>query len=121
MIKRPSKIINGFGFLKDKNVIFIDLYTEKFVTYDGKVFEEFIKENNVDEDCILLSNREDDVVTPLLKFDLVNHKTKERIKAHLRPHEELITLCYKICIQLFKSLEEHEELTHELTGTGDLA
>ena len=114
MIKRPSKIINGFCFLKNKSVIFIDLITEKHVVYDDEVFKDFIKENNVTEDCILLSNKERDIVTPLLKFDLVANKSKERIKAHYRSHDELISLCYKICIQFFKSLKE-TELSDELT------
>lgn len=99
----PSKkIINGFGFLKDETVIFIDLITERSEKYEMRSFQKFITDNSVDPYCIFLANREEGFVTPLFKYKLTSSKTKDPIKASSRSHNDLIDLCYKVCIEMFK-------------------
>jgi len=99
--KKENKIINGFCFLNNENVIFVDLVTEKTENYHISFFNKFIEENNIDEYCIFLSNREGGIVTPLYKYKLQTAKSNTPIKSNSRSIEELITLCFKVCIEMF--------------------
>ena len=101
----PKKNINGFCYLDDKVVIFVDLLTEKKFRYSLSEFGSFIKENDINNTCIFLANREDGVITPLYKYSLTvkNKKTGETkdIIAKDRHVDQLINVCYKICIKLY--------------------
>jgi hypothetical protein len=100
--KKESKIINGFCFLNGDKVIYVDLVTERTDDYNIKYFNKFIEENNIDEYCIFLANREGGLVTPLYKYKLQTAKTKINIKASSRSIDELVTLCFKVCIEMFQ-------------------
>jgi hypothetical protein len=104
-MENPQKIINGFCYLKDDSVVFVDLYTDKSENYKRRYFDKFINDNDIDEYCIFLSNREGGLVTPLFKYKLNSVKTKERIKANTKTNDDLIDLCYKICIEMFKKAD----------------
>jgi hypothetical protein len=97
-----SKIINGFCFLKEDSVVFVDLISERTENFKKSFFQKFIDENNIDEYCIFLANREGGFVTPLYKYKLQTAKSKINIKASSRSIDEMITLCYKVCIEMFQ-------------------
>ena len=101
-MQKSTKIINGFGYVKGEVIYFIDLYTEKLFLYKIEVFKKFMDENAVDECCIFLSNRENGEVTPLYKYKLINFKTKLPVQASTKTHDELIDMCYRVCIEMFK-------------------
>jgi hypothetical protein len=102
MEKKESKIINGFCFLNGDKVIYIDLVTERADNYNISYFNKFIEENNIDDNCIFLANRDGGFVTPLYKYKLQTTKSKINIKASSRSIDDLITLCYKVCIEMFQ-------------------
>lgn len=102
MEKKESKIINGFCFLNNDKVIYIDLVTERADNYNISYFKKFIEENNIDDNCIFLANRDGGFVTPLYKYKLQTTKSKINIKASSRSIDEMITLCYKVCIEMFQ-------------------
>lgn len=99
---KSSKIINGFCFLKDDSVVFVDLVTEKTENYRKSFFDKFITDNSIDDFCIFLANREGGYVTPLYKYKLQTAKSKTPIKSSTRSVDELVTLCYKVCIEMFQ-------------------
>jgi hypothetical protein len=99
---KPSKIINGFCFLKEESVVFVDLISERTENFKKSFFQKFIDENDIDENCIFLANREGGFVTPLYKYKLQTAKSKINIKASSRSIDEMITLCYKVCIEMFQ-------------------
>jgi hypothetical protein len=100
-IENKPLIINGFCFIEKQKVIFVDLVTERTENYRIGSFEKFIKDNNIDEFCIFLSNKNDGIVTPLYKYSLQTVKSKTNVKANERSIDDLITLCYKVCIEMF--------------------
>ncbi len=102
MQKKESKIINGFCFLDGDKIIHVDLVTERTDNYSISYFKKFIEENNIDEYCIFLSNREGGFVTPLYRYKLQTAKSNKPIKSSTRSVDELITLCYKVCIEMFQ-------------------
>lgn len=102
MQSKESKIINGFCFLNSDKVIFVDLVTEKTDNYSIKYFSKFIEENSIDEYCIFLSNREGGYITPLYKYKLQTAKSDKPVKSNSRSVDELVTLCYKVCIEMFQ-------------------
>jgi hypothetical protein len=99
---RSDKIINGFCFLKNGNVTFIDLYTEKPKEYKLDAFVGFIKNNKIDEYCLFLANKDEEVITPLYKYKLSSKDKNRPIVAKDTPVNKLIDVCYKICIKIFK-------------------
>lgn len=99
---KSDKIINGFCFLKDDSVVFVDLVTERTENYKKSYFDKFIKEYEIDEDYIVLANRENGFVSMLYKYKLTNSKTKNPIKAKDKSIDNLIDVCYKICIESFQ-------------------
>ena len=100
---KEKKIINGFCFLDKDKVVFVDLVSERTENYNVSFFQKFIDSNKIDEYCIFLANREDGFVTPLYKYKLQTAKSKTPIKCNTKSIDDLITLCYKICIELFKN------------------
>lgn len=96
-----NKIINGFCFIDSDKVIFVDLVTERTEKYDISFFKKFIEENSIDEYCIFLANREGGFVTPLYKYKLQTAKSKTPIKSSTRSIDELVTLCLRVCIEMF--------------------
>lgn len=102
MVNANNKIINGFCYIKEESVIFIDLVTEVSKIYDIKLFNKFLKDHSIDEFCIILSNRENEDVTPLYKYKMSSSKTKQYIRASDQTKNSLIDLCYKVCIEMFK-------------------
>jgi hypothetical protein len=101
----PSKIINGFCFLKEDIVVFVDLISERTENFKKSFFQNFIDENSIDEYCIFLANRDGGFVTPLYKYKLQTAKSKINIKASSRSIDDLITLCYKVCIEMFQKVK----------------
>lgn len=99
--KDKPLIINGFCFIQKQKVVFVDLITERTEKYRIGSFEKFIKDNNIDESCIFLSNINDGIVTPLYVYNLQTVKSKTDVKAYERSIDDLITLCYKVCIEMF--------------------
>lgn len=97
-----SKIINGFCFLKEDSVVFVDLITERTEDFKKSFFQKFIEENDIDHFCIFLANRDGGYVTPLYKYKLQTAKSKTLIKASSRSIDELTTLCFKVCIEMFQ-------------------
>lgn len=102
MSTSKQKIINGFCFIKKDKVVFVDLVTEKTEDYNISFFQKFIDDHEIDEFCIFLANREGGYVTPLYKYKLQTAKSKTPIKSSTRSVDELITLCYKVCIEVFQ-------------------
>jgi hypothetical protein len=100
-----NKIINGFCFLKNDDVVFVDLVTEKTEKYKKDYFKKFIEEYEIDDTYIVLSNREDGVVSLLYKYKLSNKNNKD-IKATNKKIDELIDVCYKICIESFQKSKD---------------
>jgi hypothetical protein len=96
-----NKIINGFCFINDDKVIFVDLVTERTEKYNISFFKKFIEDSAIDEFCIFLANREGGFVTPLYKYKLLTAKSKTPIKSSSRSIDELVTLCLKVCIEMF--------------------
>ena len=101
-MQRSEKIINGFCFLKNGNVTFINLYTEKSKDYKIEAFAGFIKDNKIDENCIFLANKNEEVITPLYKFKLSSKQHNRPIVAKDTSVDKLIEVCYKICIKITK-------------------
>ena len=101
---KDSKIINGFCYISDEKVIFVDLVTEKTENYKISYFQKFINDNGIDEYCIFLANREGGFVTPLYKYKLQTAKSKTPIKSSTRSIDELVTLCFKVCIEMFRKI-----------------
>ena len=99
---KSDKIINGFCFLKNGNVIFVDFYTEKFKEYKIDAFAEFIKDNKIDDHCVCLANKTDEVITPLYKYKLSSKRHNRPITARDISMTKLIEVCYKICITIYK-------------------
>lgn len=96
-----NKIINGFCFIDNDKVIFVDLVTERTENYNISFFKKFIEDSGIDEFCIFLANREGGFVTPLYKYKLLTAKSKTPIKSSTRSIDELVTLCFKVCIEMF--------------------
>lgn len=96
-----NKIINGFCFLKNEDMVFVDLVTEKTETLKKKYFDKFLKEYEIDESYIILSNRDDGLVNLLYKYKL-SSKNDKTIYAKDRTLDNLIDVCYKICIDNFQ-------------------
>lgn len=96
-----SKIINGFCFLKEDCVVFVDLISERTEDFKKSFFKKFIEENDIDDFCIFLANRDGGYVTPLYKYKLQTTKSKTLVKASSRTVDDLITLCFKVCIEMF--------------------
>ena len=99
---KSEKIINGFCFLKDEDVIFVDLVTENNEKFKKSYFNKFIQEYQIDDECIVLANKDGGYVTMLFKYKLTNSKTKMSIKAKDKSIDNLIDVCYKICIEFFQ-------------------
>lgn len=98
-----NKIINGFCFIKGEDMIFVDLVTEKSEKLKKKYFEKFIEEYQIDESYIILSNRNDGIVNLLYKYKLTSKKDSSKsIYAKDRIIDDLIDVCYKICIENFQ-------------------
>jgi hypothetical protein len=102
---KDSKIINGFCYISGEKVIFVDLVTEKTENYKISYFQKFINDNSIDEYCIFLANREGGFVTPLYKYKLQTAKSKTPIKSSTRSVDELVTLCFKVCIEMFQKVK----------------
>lgn len=100
--KNSPKIINGFCFLKEDSVVFVDLITERTENFKRSFFKKFIDENGIDDHCIFLANRDGGYVTPLYKYRLQTAKSKTPVKASSRSIDDLITLCFKVCIEMFQ-------------------
>lgn len=105
MQKKESKIINGFCFVDGEKVVFVDLVTERTEKYNIIHFKKFIEENNIDEYCIFLANRDGGFVTPLYRYKLQTAKSNKPIKSSTRSIDELITLCFKVCIEMFPKIK----------------
>lgn len=99
---QKDKIINGFCFIKDDNVVFVDLITEKTEDYKKSYFDKFIKEYDLDEHYIVLANKENGIITMLFKYKLSTSKSNIPIKAKDKTIDNLINVCYKICIESFQ-------------------
>ncbi len=97
-----NSIINVFCYLEKDSVVFVDLVTEKKTLYSITQFREYIKENKIDDFCIFLANRDSKGnVSPLYKYSLSTKKSKLPITAHHKTLNELIDVCYRICIRLY--------------------
>lgn len=110
MLNVNDKIINGFCYIHEDGVVFIDLITESKKTYDIRSFSKFINDNNIDKFYIILSNHRDGIVTPLYKYQLSSSKTKQYVVAADRSKDFLIDLCYKVCINLFKKPQNADSI-----------
>ena len=98
-----NKIINGFCFLKNDDMIFVDLVTEKPEKLKKKYFEIFIKEYEIDESYIILSNKNEGIVNLLYKYKLTSKTNSDKsINAKDRTIDNLVDVCYKICIENFQ-------------------
>lgn len=102
---QKNKIINGFCFLKDEDVIFVDLLTEKTEKYKKDYFKKFLDEFEIDETYIILSNRDNGYVSLLYKYKL-SSKNKTDIKARDKSVNQLIDVCYKVCIESFQKKKD---------------
>jgi hypothetical protein len=98
---KSDKIINGFCFLKKGSVTFVNLYNEKSKEYKLDSFIDFIKDNKIDESCIFLANKDEEVVTPLFKYRLSSKNNNRPIVAEDTAIDKLIDVCYKICIKIY--------------------
>lgn len=98
---QKDKIINGFCFLKDDDIVFVDLISEKTENYKKDYFKKFLEEFGIDETYIILANRDKGYVSLLYKYKL-SSKNKTDIKARDKTIDQLIDVCYKVCIESFQ-------------------
>jgi len=97
-----KKIVNGFCYLKEESVHFVDLVSEKQTKHSLQNFAKAFEEKKVDEHCLVLANVDDGRITPLYNCKIKSSKTSNPIKTSNYNKEELIDLCYKMCISYFK-------------------
>ena len=98
-------IINSFAYLHKEAVVHIDLYTERPKRYKRDQFQGFITDNKIDETCIFLCFMHEGRITPLYKYSLYTYDGTAKMKAHTRTLDELVDLCYQICISIYKNME----------------
>jgi hypothetical protein len=97
-----SSIINGLCYINGNIIVCIDLYTETPKKYSIETFRSFIKDNDVNEQCIILVNIENDSITPLYKYKLEGKDTNTPIYAKTKSVDVLVSTCYDICIEINK-------------------
>lgn len=97
---KPNKIINGFCYVHDDDMIFYSLYNEKRKEYEKSLFKSFVNDYKITEEHIILANEEDGVITLLYKNI---HKQGTRIRN--MDFEDLIKAVYGLCIEITKRSE----------------
>jgi hypothetical protein len=101
-----NKIINGFCYKYSDKIIFIDLITERTTNYRFEEFEKFFTSENIDETFIVLSNKDGGFLTPLFKSSCLTYLKKSKKNRMCDfTKDEMIDICYDICISLQKNLE----------------
>lgn len=94
-MQKNNKIINGFCYIDDDDMIFYSLYDEKKQYFDLYLFNKFIDSYSIDENHVILVNEENGYVTPLHYY-----KTKGRQYPKNMDIEKLIQYVYEICINV---------------------
>jgi hypothetical protein len=94
---KPSKIINGFCYLDDNDMIFVSLYNERKKEYEKELFKSVIEDYKLTEEHIVLANEEGGVVSSLFK-----HIHKKGIRIKNMEFEDLIKVVYDLCIEITK-------------------
>lgn len=102
MDNAPEKIINGFCYIDGPDMVFVSLYDESRTRHSVVKFNDFIKSNDITDQHLILANEEVGIVTPLYKNLLINKLTKKPDYPRLRTKDELIDVCYNICIKHFQ-------------------
>jgi len=95
---KPNKIINGFCYVHDDDMIFYSLYNEKREEYEKDLFKPFINDYKITEEHIILANEEGGVVIPLYK-----NIYKQGIRIKNMEFEDLIKAVYSLCIEITKN------------------